>query len=78
LRTDELDHDAATDLAEAEPLESLEHENIIRLRTAGFTEAARTRPYLVMSFFEGPGSHLNGCHPPPVSAYLEPIPGGSV
>jgi len=53
LRTDELDRDAATVLAEAEQLEALEHENIIRLRTAGFADAARTRPYLVMSFFEG-------------------------
>ena len=53
LRTDELDRDAATVLAEAEQLETLEHENIIRLRTAGFADAARTRPYLVMSFFKG-------------------------
>ncbi len=53
LRTEELDRDAATVLAEAEQLETLEHENIIRLRTAGFADAARTRPYLVMSFFEG-------------------------
>lgn len=53
LRTDELDRDSTTVIAEAEQLEDIEHENIIRLRTAGFADFKKTRPFLVMSYFDG-------------------------
>jgi tetratricopeptide (TPR) repeat protein len=53
LRTEELDRDSRAVIAEAEQLEDVEHENIIRLRTAGFADREKTRPYLVMSYFDG-------------------------
>jgi serine/threonine protein kinase len=53
IRTEELDRDSRVVIAEAEQLEDVEHENIIRLRTAGFADREKTRPYLVMSYFDG-------------------------
>jgi tetratricopeptide (TPR) repeat protein len=39
--------------AEADALNELDHGGIIRVRDYGFADEARTRPYLVMDFFDG-------------------------
>jgi serine/threonine protein kinase len=53
LVTDDLERDAATVMEEAAALDQLSHEGIIRLRHCGYADTARTRPYLVMEYFEG-------------------------
>jgi TPR repeat protein/tRNA A-37 threonylcarbamoyl transferase component Bud32 len=54
LRTDQLDRDVATVLTEAVTLDQLSDPAIIRPRDCGFADAAGTRPYLVMDYFDGP------------------------
>jgi WD40 repeat protein/tRNA A-37 threonylcarbamoyl transferase component Bud32 len=53
LRTDSLERQVADVFREARVLEELEHPAIIRLRDCDFADAAQTRPYLVMDYFEG-------------------------
>ena len=53
IRNDGLDFDPADVVAEAQALEDLSHDAIIRLRDCQYADAARTRPYLVMDFFDG-------------------------
>jgi formylglycine-generating enzyme required for sulfatase activity/serine/threonine protein kinase len=53
LRTDDLDHESATLLSEATNLADLDHERIIRLHRCAYADPARTRPYLVMDYFQG-------------------------
>src|SRR4029077_8873821 len=48
-----LDRDISTVLQEAAALDQLSHPGIVRLRHCGHADAARTRPYLVMEYFEG-------------------------
>lgn len=50
-----LDRDAASVLKEAMTLDQLKHRAIVGLRDCGFAdEANRSRPYLVMEYFDGP------------------------
>jgi tetratricopeptide (TPR) repeat protein len=53
LLTTELDRDISDVFAEARALEDLDHPAIIRLKDCDFADAARTRPYLVMDYFDG-------------------------
>jgi len=53
LATDDLERDANTVMQEAAALDQLSHPGIIRLRHCGYADPARTRPYLVMEYFEG-------------------------
>ena len=53
LTTDGLERDIRTVMQEAAALDQLNHPSIIRLRHCGHADPARTRPYLVMEFFEG-------------------------
>jgi tRNA A-37 threonylcarbamoyl transferase component Bud32 len=54
LVTDDLDRDIAQIFAEARILEELEHPAIIRLRDCDFGDTAgKSRPYLVMDYFDG-------------------------
>jgi WD40 repeat protein/serine/threonine protein kinase len=48
-----LDREITDVFAEARALEDLDHPAIIRLRDCDYADAGRTRPYLVMDFFEG-------------------------
>jgi serine/threonine protein kinase len=60
LRRDTLEREVADVFREARVLEELEHPAVIRLRDCDFADAAGTRPYLVMDYFEGPtlGEHV--------------------
>jgi WD40 repeat protein/serine/threonine protein kinase len=53
LRLDTLAREMADVFREAHILEELEHPAIIRLRDCDYADAAQTRPYLVMDYFEG-------------------------
>jgi serine/threonine protein kinase len=53
LRTDTLARDMTEVFREAQVLEELDHSAIIRLRDCDYADAAMTRPYLVMDYFEG-------------------------
>jgi serine/threonine protein kinase len=53
LATEELERDVGAVLQEASALDQLQHPAIIRLRHCGYADPARTRPYLVMEYFEG-------------------------
>ncbi len=53
LRSDSLDRQVSDVFREARVLEDLEHPAIIRLRDCDYADAAATRPYLVMDYFEG-------------------------
>jgi serine/threonine protein kinase len=53
LRLDGLQRDVAEVFAEARVLEQLEHPAIIRVRDCDYAGAGRTRPFLVMDYFEG-------------------------
>jgi serine/threonine protein kinase len=53
LLTSELNRDIGDVFGEARALEELDHRAIIRLRDCDYADAARSRPYLVMDFFEG-------------------------
>jgi serine/threonine protein kinase len=53
LASDDLDRDIAQIFAEARILEELEHPAIIRLRDCDFVDpAGKSRPYLVMDYFD--------------------------
>jgi serine/threonine protein kinase len=52
LRRDGLDRDLGEVFREAQTLEELEHPAIIRVRDCDYADAARTRPYLVMDYFQ--------------------------
>jgi serine/threonine protein kinase len=52
LRLDGLDRDVADVFREAQVLNDLDHSAIIKLRDCRFSDASRTRPYLVMDYFE--------------------------
>src|SRR5262249_55950117 len=54
LRLDGLERDVAEVFREAQVLEELDHPAIIRLRDCDFADSARTRPFLVMDYFDGP------------------------
>jgi hypothetical protein len=49
----ELDRDAKAVFAEATALEDLDHPALVRARDAGYADEARTRPYLVLDYFDG-------------------------
>lgn len=53
LLIDGLERSLADVIREAQTLESIEHPAIIRLRDCDFADAGKTRPYLVMDYFEG-------------------------
>jgi WD40 repeat protein len=53
LRPDTLARTMADVFREANILEELEHPAIIRLRDCDYADAAQTRPYLVMDYFDG-------------------------
>jgi serine/threonine protein kinase len=53
LRTDGLERSVADVFREARVLEQLDHPAIIRLRYCDYADAAQTRPYLVMDYFDG-------------------------
>src|SRR5262249_45485212 len=53
LRRDGLDRDLNEVFREAQALEELDHPAIIRVRDCDYADPARTRPYLVMDYFEG-------------------------
>ncbi len=53
LMTSELARNISDVFAEARALEDLNHPGIIRLRYCDYADAARTRPYIVMDYFEG-------------------------
>jgi tRNA A-37 threonylcarbamoyl transferase component Bud32 len=52
LRTDGLDRAVSDVFREARVLEELDHPAIIRLRDCDFADAACTRPFIVMEYFE--------------------------
>lgn len=53
LRRDGLERDVGEIFREAQTLEELEHPAIIRIRDCDYADTARTRPYLVMDYFQG-------------------------
>jgi serine/threonine protein kinase len=53
LRSDGLDREVVDVFREAQALEELEHPAIIRIRDCDFANADRSRPYLVMDYFQG-------------------------
>jgi WD40 repeat protein/serine/threonine protein kinase len=53
LRGEGLGRDPREVFREAHALEELEHPAIIRVRDCGFADAGKTRPYLVMDYFDG-------------------------
>ncbi len=53
LLASELDRTITDVFAEARALEDLNHPAIIRLRDCDFADSARSRPYLVMDYFDG-------------------------
>lgn len=53
LLASELDRDIEEVFAEATTLEDLDHPGIIKVRDCGFADQAKTRPYLVMHYFDG-------------------------
>jgi hypothetical protein len=53
LRGDTLDRDLGEVFCEAQVLEELDHPAIIRVRDCDIADEGRTRPYLVMDYFEG-------------------------
>jgi len=53
LASEGLDRDAGTVMREAAALDELLHPAIVRLRHCGYAGSNRTRPYLVMEYFEG-------------------------
>ncbi len=53
LRVSELDRTITDVFGEARTLEDLNHPAIIRLRDCNFADAARSRPFLVMDYFDG-------------------------
>jgi WD40 repeat protein/tRNA A-37 threonylcarbamoyl transferase component Bud32 len=65
LRTDGLDRSVQDLFREAQVLEEIEHPAIIRVRDCDFADAARTRAYLVMDYFEGGtlADHVTGHKP---------------
>jgi serine/threonine protein kinase len=54
LQTDRLDRPLVEVFREAHALEALEHPAIVRLRDCDYADPIRTRPYLVMDYFDGP------------------------
>jgi len=54
LRTSELSREVKDVFAEARALDGLDHPAIIRLRHCDYADNAKTRPYLVMDYFDGP------------------------
>ena len=53
LRPDDLDRAADAVFREAAWLQELDHPAVIRVRDAAWADAERTRPYLVLEYFEG-------------------------
>jgi tetratricopeptide (TPR) repeat protein len=53
LRADSLDRDPGAVLHEMEALQELDHPALIRVRDCDFGGPGRTRPYLVLDYFEG-------------------------
>jgi serine/threonine protein kinase len=53
LAVDGLARDVEAVMQEAATLDQLSHPGIVRLRHGGYADLARTRPYLVMEFFDG-------------------------
>jgi serine/threonine protein kinase len=53
LTPDGLEREVKTVFQEAGALDSIQHPAIIRLRECDFADPARTRPYLVMEYFDG-------------------------
>jgi formylglycine-generating enzyme required for sulfatase activity len=72
IRTEGLDCDPADVIGEAQTLDDLAHPTIIRLRDCGFADAARTRPYLVTDFFDGPtlADYVRKNGPVPMAEFL--------
>ena len=54
LAVDGLARDVEAVMQEAATLDLLSHPGIVRLRHGGYADRKRTRPYLVMEFFDGP------------------------
>ncbi len=53
LRTDGLERSVVELFREAQLLEELDHPAIIRIRDCDFVDAAQSRPYIVMDYFDG-------------------------
>jgi serine/threonine protein kinase len=53
LRSEGLDRGIGEVFREAQTLEELEHPAIIRIRDCDFADSGRSRPYLVMDYFQG-------------------------
>ncbi len=53
LRSEGMERDVKEVFREAQTLEALEHPAIIRIRDCDFADAERSRPYLVMDYFQG-------------------------
>jgi serine/threonine protein kinase len=53
LTPEGLERDVSTVFQEAGALDSIQHPAIIRLRECDFADPGRTRPYLVMEYFDG-------------------------
>ncbi len=53
LRSEGMDRDVKEVFREAQTLEALEHPAIIRIRDCDFADPERSRPYLVMDYFQG-------------------------
>jgi serine/threonine protein kinase len=53
LRSEGLDRGIGEVFREAQTLEELEHPAIIRIRDCDFADTGRSRPYLVMDYFQG-------------------------
>jgi formylglycine-generating enzyme required for sulfatase activity len=54
LHAGQLGRDVKELFREANILETVNHDGIVRVRHAAFADAERTRPYLVMDWFDGP------------------------
>jgi serine/threonine protein kinase/tetratricopeptide (TPR) repeat protein len=53
LLVDGLERDVNVVFQEASMLDQIHHPAIVQLRACGFADPARTRPYLVMNYFDG-------------------------
>lgn len=53
LRVDGLERQVAEVFREAQVVEELDHPAIVRLRDCDYSDAAHTKPYLVMDYFDG-------------------------
>ena len=53
LRPDALDRGADSVFREAEWIQEIDHPALIRVHDCGWADADKTRPYLVLEYFEG-------------------------